>query len=74
MLNVVDILAAVYCAAFFFHRDLFGASHTGINFNKYEDIPVEATGESVIPHIESVSISTLALQCYNFLSQCSSEN
>lgn len=36
-------------------RDLFGASHTGINFNKYEDIPVEATGDDVIAHIESFS-------------------
>ncbi|XP_054724859.1 ATP-dependent RNA helicase DDX3Y-like isoform X2 [Uloborus diversus] len=26
-------------------RQLFGQGHTGINFEKYEDIPVEATGE-----------------------------
>ncbi|GLG93124.1 ATP-dependent RNA helicase bel [Gryllus bimaculatus] len=33
--------------------ELFGSSNTGINFNKYEDIPVEATGDSVPPPINS---------------------
>lgn len=33
--------------------ELFGIANTGINFNKYEDIPVEATGQSVPPHITS---------------------
>jgi len=37
-------------------QELFGSSNTGINFNKYEDIPVEATGENCPPHITSVSI------------------
>lgn len=32
--------------------ELFGAAHTGINFNKYEDIPVEATGENCPQHID----------------------
>ncbi|XP_019644018.1 PREDICTED: ATP-dependent RNA helicase DDX3X-like isoform X5 [Branchiostoma belcheri] len=32
-------------------RELFGKSNTGINFDKYEDIPVEATGESCPQHI-----------------------
>lgn len=27
-------------------RELFGGVSTGINFEKYDDIPVEATGES----------------------------
>lgn len=27
------------------HRELFGDVNTGINFDRYEDIPVEATGE-----------------------------
>ncbi len=27
-------------------RELFGSANTGINFEKYDDIPVEATGES----------------------------
>lgn len=31
--------------------ELFGAGNTGINFSKYEDIPVEATGDQVPPHI-----------------------
>lgn len=33
--------------------ELFGTANTGINFNKYEDIPVEATGHDVPPHITS---------------------
>lgn len=33
--------------------ELFGTANTGINFNKYEDIPVEATGNQVPPHITS---------------------
>lgn len=28
-------------------QELFGTANTGINFNKYEDIPVEATGQKV---------------------------
>ncbi|XP_038050100.1 putative ATP-dependent RNA helicase Pl10 isoform X2 [Patiria miniata] len=28
-------------------HDLFGSSNTGINFDKYQDIPVKATGEDV---------------------------
>ncbi|XP_055904795.1 ATP-dependent RNA helicase bel [Eupeodes corollae] len=31
--------------------ELFGTANTGINFNKYEDIPVEATGNQVPSHI-----------------------
>jgi len=31
--------------------ELFGQDHTGINFSKYEDIPVEATGEDIPGHI-----------------------
>ncbi|GLV41421.1 belle [Carabus blaptoides fortunei] len=34
-------------------QDLFGTGNTGINFSKYEDIPVEATGDQVPPHINS---------------------
>lgn len=37
-------------------EELFGNRSTGINFNKYEDIPVEATGEDVPPHIDTVSL------------------
>ena len=39
-------------------EELFGSGNTGINFNKYEDIPVEATGNDVPSHISSVSSST----------------
>ncbi|XP_028249782.1 DEAD-box helicase 3 X-linked a isoform X14 [Parambassis ranga] len=34
-------------------RELFAGSNTGINFEKYDDIPVEATGSNSPPHIES---------------------
>ncbi|CAK6959093.1 DEAD-box helicase 3 X-linked a isoform X7 [Scomber scombrus] len=34
-------------------QELFAASNTGINFEKYDDIPVEATGSNCPPHIES---------------------
>lgn len=37
--------------------ELFGTGNTGINFSKYEDIPVEATGDNIPPHITSVSIT-----------------
>lgn len=33
--------------------ELFGTANTGINFSKYEDIPVEATGQQVPEHISS---------------------
>ena len=38
-----------------YFRELFSGSNTGINFDKYEDIPVEATGEDVPSHIDNVS-------------------
>ncbi|XP_069802196.1 ATP-dependent RNA helicase DDX3X isoform X1 [Dendropsophus ebraccatus] len=34
-------------------QELFSGSNTGINFEKYDDIPVEATGTNAPPHIES---------------------
>ncbi|XP_018594685.1 putative ATP-dependent RNA helicase an3 isoform X13 [Scleropages formosus] len=34
-------------------HELFSGSNTGINFEKYDDIPVEATGTNCPPHIES---------------------
>ncbi|XP_034042610.1 DEAD-box helicase 3 X-linked a isoform X2 [Thalassophryne amazonica] len=33
-------------------HELFSGSNTGINFEKYDDIPVEATGTNCPPHIE----------------------
>lgn len=33
--------------------ELFKHGNTGINFSKYEDIPVEATGDNVPPHINT---------------------
>ncbi|XP_076339788.1 putative ATP-dependent RNA helicase Pl10 [Tachypleus tridentatus] len=37
----------------YLERQLFGNSHTGINFDKYEDIPVEATGDDCPSHINT---------------------
>uniref|UniRef100_A0A8B9RH74 RNA helicase n=1 Tax=Astyanax mexicanus TaxID=7994 RepID=A0A8B9RH74_ASTMX len=34
-------------------QELFAGSNTGINFEKYDDIPVEATGHNSPPHIDS---------------------
>ncbi|XP_055071111.1 DEAD-box helicase 3 X-linked a isoform X10 [Misgurnus anguillicaudatus] len=34
-------------------QELFSGSNTGINFEKYDDIPVEATGSNCPGHIES---------------------
>ncbi|KAG7263903.1 hypothetical protein CRUP_021222 [Coryphaenoides rupestris] len=34
-------------------NELFSGSNTGINFEKYDDIPVEATGQNCPHHIES---------------------
>jgi len=37
-------------------EELFGNNSTGINFKNYEDIPVEATGEDIPSHINTVSL------------------
>ena len=39
--------------------EMFGTGNSGINFDKYEDIPVEATGNDVPEHIASVSKTLL---------------
>ena len=36
-----------------YNRELFGGTNTGINFDRYEDIPVEATGEGCPKHKDS---------------------
>lgn len=46
----------------YIERDLFGSpddpdrQHTGINFEKYDDIPVEATGNNVPEGVSNVSL------------------
>lgn len=39
-----------------FFSSLFSGSNTGINFDKYAAIPVEATGDDVPKSIETVSL------------------
>ena len=34
-------------------RELFGSTNTGINFDKYEDIPVEASGDQCPINVDS---------------------
>ncbi|XP_073084369.1 LOW QUALITY PROTEIN: ATP-dependent RNA helicase DDX3X-like [Manis javanica] len=53
-------------------QELFSGRNTGINFEKYDDIPVEATGNNCPPHIESFSdvemgeiiMGNIELTCY----------
>ncbi|GFS49035.1 ATP-dependent RNA helicase DDX3Y [Nephila pilipes] len=47
-------------------RQLFGQGHTGINFEKYEDIPVEATGEDCPEQINNfLEMPLTELVCFN---------
>lgn len=39
-----------------FCSELFTSVQSGINFDKYEDIPVEATGSNAPDGIETVSV------------------
>lgn len=39
--------------------EMFGTGNSGINFDKYEDIPVEATGNDVPANISTVSLHSL---------------
>lgn len=45
-----------------FLRELFNKHNTGINFDKYEDIPVEATGQDVPKNIESVGCQLIKIK------------
>ncbi len=44
------------------HRELFHSAPTGINFDTYDDIPVEATGENVPKSITTVRIAFILLK------------
>lgn len=48
-------LTCTLSPAWLIRSELFSGSNTGINFEKYDDIPVEATGHNCPHHIESVS-------------------
>jgi len=54
--------AIVFCiVCLMMCSELFGEVGVGINFDKYEDIPVEATGEGCPMHIDSVSYSVFSI-------------
>ena len=47
-------------------RELFSSSSTGINFDKYDDIPVEATGQNAPTHIKDftdLGLGEIILNC-----------
>ncbi|MGH0135319.1 UNVERIFIED_CONTAM: hypothetical protein FKN15_029068, partial [Acipenser sinensis] len=44
-------------------HELFSGGNTGINFEKYDDIPVEATGSNCPPHIESFAYRSKVRPC-----------
>lgn len=50
--------------------ELFGNSNTGINFDKYEDIPVEATGYDCPPCIHSFTDTSLGEIVENNIQLC----
>ena len=45
---------------YFGFRELFAGASTGINFDKYEDIPVEATGNNAPNPVHEVNNSLAA--------------
>ena len=47
-------------------RELFGGATSGINFDKYEDIPVEATGEDCPQHINEVCVAAFLANYFSF--------
>ena len=47
--------------------ELFGEVGIGINFNKYEDIPVEATGADCPTHINSVRWQLLPYRWFSLV-------
>lgn len=51
-------------------NELFGDVRSGINFDKYEDIPVEATGRECPPHISEFSESNLSEIINNCIKLC----
>ena len=61
-------LSAVYTLCCL-RSELFGEVGVGINFDKYEDIPVEATGEGCPMHINNVSLLS-PYSCLYSLSLC----
>ncbi|CAH1782244.1 unnamed protein product, partial [Owenia fusiformis] len=51
-------------------KELFESSVTGINFDRYEDIPVEATGKDVPNHIDQFSETELGEIIKNNIALC----
>lgn len=40
---------------YLYYSELFGSANTGINFDKYEEVKVEATGQDCPKNIENFS-------------------
>ena len=61
-----NLVLYVQTLNYFIFRELFGTGNSGINFDKYDDIPVEASGENAPNAIEKVlelnSLNTFALK------------
>ena len=55
-----------YIIYIIFLRELFNSAPTGINFDTYDDIPVEATGENVPKPINSVSLFIIIFHSQTF--------
>lgn len=53
--NKLNGIIIILLFKIYIFRQLFHQGHTGINFEKYEDIPVEATGEDCPEQISNVS-------------------
>jgi hypothetical protein len=45
----------LHSSHFCFPSELFGADHSGINFDRYDDIPVDVSGQACPPPIEKFS-------------------
>ena len=63
--SAAAFIAFIYCCNCI-SRELFAHVNSGINFDKYEEIPVEATGRDAPPAIHTVTNKTI----HTFLCCC----
>ena len=59
LINLSNFVKDISKLIYLIFRELFNSAPTGINFDTYDDIPVEATGENVPKPINSVSFFNL---------------